>query len=56
MNWALIIPISIAAAILIILLVIRNRKDKKNLVSKLENDYRKPRDEEGDIEIDEKMK
>ncbi len=39
--------------VLIAFLVIRNQKDEKDFEKELNNDYPKPRSEEGDIEIDE---
>ena len=56
MNWPLLIIFGIAAIALIVFLVIRNQKDEKNFESQLKNDYHKTKDEEGDVEIDEKMK
>ncbi len=53
MNWLIIIVVGILVIALIIFLVIRNQKDKKKFTELLNNDYPKPRDEEGDIEIDE---
>lgn len=52
MNLSVII-IGIAALALIVLLVIRNQKDKKDLVNKLNNDYRKTKEEEKDIDTEE---
>lgn len=56
MNWPLLIIFGIAAIALIVFLVIRNQKDEKEFESQLKNDYHKTKDEEGDVEIDEKMK
>jgi len=56
MNWSVIIPFGIAALALIIFLVVRNLRDEKDLENKIKNDYPKPRDDEGDIEIDEVLK
>jgi low affinity Fe/Cu permease len=56
MNWPLIIILGIAAIALIVFLVRRNQKDEKAFEDQLDNDYRKPKDEEGDVEIDESMK
>lgn len=56
MNWAVIILVGIGAIALIAFLVIRNIKDEKKFENQLKNDYRKPKDDEGDIEIEEKMK
>lgn len=54
MNWSLII-IGFVAFALIVFLLVRNIKDEKKFENQVENDYKKPRSEEGDIEIDEKM-
>lgn len=56
MNWPIIILVGIAVIALIVFLFLRNQKDKKEFETKLKNDYRKPKDNEGDIEIDEVMK
>jgi hypothetical protein len=56
MNWPLLILFGIAAIALIVFLVIRNQKDENEFESQLKNDYHKTKDEEGDVEIDEKMK
>ncbi len=56
MNWPLLIIFGIAAIALIVFLVIRNQKDEKEFETQLKNDYHKTKDEEGDVEIDEKMK
>lgn len=56
MNWPLLIIFGIAAIALIVFLVIRNQKDEKEFESQLKNDYHKTKDEEGDVEIDDKMK
>lgn len=55
MNWPLILIVGIVALALIFFLVRQNMKDEKNFENQIENDYHKPRDEKGDIEIDEKM-
>ncbi|HRH58788.1 MAG TPA: hypothetical protein PLS10_14140 [Chitinophagales bacterium] len=56
MSWTALIITGILVIALFILITVRNRKDRKQLEDKLNNDYRKPRDEEGDIETDEKTK
>jgi flagellar biosynthesis/type III secretory pathway M-ring protein FliF/YscJ len=53
MNWVIIIIVGVLAVALIVFLIIRNQKDEKEFEGELNNDYPKPRDEEGDIEIDE---
>ncbi len=55
MNWTVVIPLGILALALIIFLVWRNLKDQKQLEDQLKQDYRKSKDNEGDVEIDEKM-
>lgn len=53
-EWILLIgAVSLA---LIIFFIRQNRKDEKSFVDKLNNDYRKSKDEEGDAEIDEVKK
>jgi FtsZ-interacting cell division protein ZipA len=52
MNWPVLIIVGIAALILIMFLIIRNQKDKKEFVDQLKNDYPKSKDEEGDVDID----
>lgn len=56
MNWPVIIIIGIAAIALIAFLVWRNVKDEKQFEDQLNQDYHKSKDEEGDAEIDQKMK
>ncbi len=48
MNWILIIIVCVIALALLVFINIRNQKDKKELTDKLNNDYRKSKDEEGD--------
>jgi hypothetical protein len=52
MNWPVLIVVGIAAIILIMYLIIRNQKDKNELVDQLKNDYPKSKDEEGDVDIE----
>jgi len=56
MNIPVLILVGILILTLIIFLVLKNQKDKKQLEEKLNNDFHKSKDEEGDIEIDEPMK
>lgn len=56
MNWAVLIPLGIAALALIVFLVWRNLKDERQFEDQLKHNYPKSKDEEGDAEIDEKMK
>jgi hypothetical protein len=56
MNWLTITLIAIPAAILVGFLIYRNQKDEKEFEEEIMNDYTKPRNEEGDIDIDELTK
>jgi flagellar biosynthesis/type III secretory pathway M-ring protein FliF/YscJ len=56
MNWSILILVGLVALALVIFLVIRNVKDEKNFEEKIKHDYKKPREDEGDIEVEEKMK
>ncbi len=53
MNWIAFTILSIVLIGLVVFTIIRNQKDKKEFVHKLNNDYPKKKDEEGDIEIEE---
>ena len=52
MNWTILIFAGIAAIALIVFLVIRNLKDKNDLEKKLNEDYRKSKDEEGESTVE----
>ncbi len=56
MNWYILIPFGFVVIALIIFLVKRNQKDEKQLEEQLKNDYPKPKDDKGDIEIEEPLK
>ena len=47
---------SVLIIALIIFIAIRNKKDKKDLVNTLNNDFRKKTDEENDADIEEQRK
>ena len=53
MNWLILSIFGIAAAALIIFIIRRNLKDKKEFEQKIQHDYRKPINDKGDIEADE---
>ena len=57
MDWSILIPVGIILLALLIFLIVRNNKDRKNLENKLNQDYRKPKDEEGEMDrgADEKI-
>lgn len=52
MNQPVLIFVGIAAVLFIILLILRNKKDKKEVVDQIKNDYPKSRDKEGDPDVD----
>jgi len=54
MNIPVLILVGIVLVGLVIFLVLRNQKDKKQLEEKLNNDFHKSKEE--DIDIDEVMK
>ena len=51
MNQPVLIFVGIAAALFIILLILRNKKDKKEVIDQLKNDYPKPKDNEGSADV-----
>lgn len=52
MNLPVLIFVGITAILFIILLVIKNQKDKKEVIDQMKKDYPKSRDEEGDADVD----
>ena len=56
MNWPVIIILGIAVIALIVFLVRSNIKDETSFENQLKNDYPKPKDENGDVEIEEVLK
>jgi len=52
MNQPVLIFVGIAAVLFIILLILRNKKDKKEVIDQIKNDYPKSKDIEGDADID----
>ena len=52
MNQPVLIFVGIAAVLFIILLILRNKKDKKEVIDQIKNDYPKSKDKEGDPDID----
>ena len=55
MNWTVILLFGIAALLLIIFIVKRNKKDEVDFEQKIKNDYPKPKERIGDIDTDEPM-
>lgn len=54
MNLPVLIFVGITAILFIILLVIRNQKDKKEVIDQMKNDYPKSKNEEGDADVNNK--
>ena len=54
MNLPVIIFVGVASLLFIILLVIRNQKDKKEVIDQMKNDYPTSKDEEGAADVDNK--
>ena len=54
MNVPVLIFVGIAAVLFIVLLVVRNLKDQKEVVDQMKNDYPKSKDEEGGADVDNK--
>lgn len=52
MNWTVIIIVGLAVIALIIFIIAKNLKDKKELEEKIMNDYRKPKTGDRDIDLD----
>ncbi|HET9745717.1 MAG TPA: hypothetical protein VFP97_08390 [Chitinophagaceae bacterium] len=52
MNLPVLVFVGITALLFIILLVIRNQKDKKEVIDQMKQDYPKSKDEEGDADVD----
>ena len=52
MNLTVLIFVGIITVLFIILLVIRNQKDKKEFVEQIKEDYPKSKDIEGDADVD----
>ena len=56
MNWTVIIVVGVALLALVVFLVRQNFRDEKKYESQLKNDYRRSKEEEGDIDVEDKMK
>jgi len=52
MNQPVLIFVGIAAVLFIILLILRNKKDKKEVIDQMKSDYPKSKDIEGSADID----
>jgi len=54
MNLPVLITVGIMAVLFIAYLIIRNQKDKKEVIDQMKNDFPKSKDEEGDADVDNK--
>jgi len=52
MNQPVLIFVGIAAVLFVILLILRNHKDKKEVIDQMKKDYPKSKDREGDADVD----
>lgn len=52
MNVPVLIAVGIMALLFIIFLIVRNQKDKKEVVDQMKQDYPKSKNEEGDADVD----
>jgi len=52
MNLPVLIFVGIAAVLFLVLLFIKNQKDKKEVIDQIKNDYPKPKETEGDADVD----
>lgn len=52
MNQPVLIFVGIAAALFIVLLILRNQKDKKEVIDQMKKDYPKSKDSEGSADVD----
>ena len=52
MNQPVLIFVGIAAVLFIVLLILRNKKDKKDVIDQMKNDYHKSKDTEGSADVD----
>ena len=52
MNQPVLIFVGIAAVLFIILLILRNKKDRKEVIDQIQKDYPKSKDREGDADVD----
>jgi len=52
MNQPVLIFVGIAAALFIVLLILRNQKDKKEVIDQMKQDYPRSKDNEGSADVD----
>jgi protein-S-isoprenylcysteine O-methyltransferase Ste14 len=56
MNWIILTIFGIAVILLIVFLVVRNKKDEEDFEEQLKDDYPKPINEKKDEEVEERIK
>ena len=52
MNKPVLIFVGIAAVLFIVLLILRNKKDKKEVIDQMKSDYPKSKDTDGSADVD----
>ena len=52
MNLPVLIFLGITAVLFIVLLIVRNQKDKKEVIDQMKQDYPKSKDNEGSPDVD----
>ena len=52
MNQPVLIFVGIAAVLFLVLLIIQNTKDKKEVIDQIKKDYPKSKDTEGSADVD----
>jgi len=52
MNQPVLIFVGITAVLFILLLILRNRKDKKEVIDQMKKDYPRSKDPEGSADVD----
>jgi hypothetical protein len=52
MNQPVLIFVGIAAVLFLVLLILQNKKDKKEVIDQVKKDYPKSKDTEGSADVD----
>ena len=53
-NYAVLAGFAVLVVVLLLFIILRNKKDKKEFVDQLNTDYKKPVDKEDDVDEDSK--
>jgi LPXTG-motif cell wall-anchored protein len=56
MNWPVLIGVGLLLIALVVFLIRRNMKDEEEFEHQVNEDFRKAKNEEGDVQIDEELK